>query len=367
MPGEEAHAVACLQTAREFTSSGEERKRQNGSCDGDRKHAREGDSVPALAGTDKGLKTTATQKRFKTPPTDQELKTPATHKVLLSERKSYLKKGLTKLFKGGYFEGTVEEYDAERDVYKIIYVDDDDEEMTYEEMKALVIRAMGCEGGGRADESRRVVARQRREKVEMAEQGRFYVAQENDTPRKRAKQLATCGAGNVPGAEKLAEAETADGVHAPACHAPVCHAPAGEHGAEGRACSVAGRACSVACSPAAGLPARKRTQRESSGLRWADDAPSGELYSVEYVETLHGLPLDASERERRAFFASLHRSKLRQRAAKGSHGKRRTEQHVEPTKPVTHSAAYLLCKGGVQGARQSAQALEMELRMSEMI
>jgi hypothetical protein len=151
---------------------------------------------------------------------------------------------------------------------------------------------------------------------------------------------------------------------ADADHAPACHAPAGEHGAEGRACSVAG-------SPAAGLPARrqreKRTPRVSLCLRWADDAPCGELYSVEYVETLHGLPLDASERERRAFFASLHRSKLRQRAAKGSHGKRRTEQHVEPTKPVTHSAAYLLCKGGVQGARQSAQALEMELRMSEMI
>ena len=147
---------------------------------------------------------------------------------------------------------------------------------------------------------------------------------------------------------------------AAACHAAACHAPAGEHGAEGRACSVAG-------SPAAGLPARrqreKRTPRVSLCLRWADDAPCGELYSVEYVETLHGLPLDASERERRAFFASLHRSKLRQRAAKGK-GERRKEQ---PTKPVTHSAAYLLCKGGVQGARQSAQALEMELKLPEMI
>ena len=158
------------------------------------------------------------------------------------------------------------------------------------------------------------------------------------------------------------DAATAAAVHAPAVHAPAC--PAGEHGAEDRDCSVA-------CSPAAGLPARrhreKRTRTGSSGLRWADDAPSGELYSVEYVETLHGLPLDASERERRAFFSSLHRSKLRQRAAKGSHGERRTEQHVVPTKPVTHSAAYLLCKGGEQGARQSAQALEMELKISEMI
>ena len=154
------------------------------------------------------------------------------------------------------------------------------------------------------------------------------------------------------------DAATAAAVHAPAVHAPAC--PAGEHGAEDRDCSVA-------CSPAAGLPARrhreKRTRTGSSGLRWADDAPSGELYSVEYVETLHGLPLDASERERRAFFASLHRSKLRQRAGKGK-GERRKEQ---PTKPVTHSAAYLLCKGGVQGARQSAQALEMELKLSEMI
>jgi hypothetical protein len=176
------------------------------------KHAREGDSVPALACTDKRLKTPATQQRFKTPLTDKKLQTPVTHKALLAERKSYLKKGLTKLFKGyGYFEGTVEDYDAERDVYKIVYVDDDDEEMTYEEMKALVLRAMkggpGCEGGGRVDESRHVVARKMDAKVEMGEQGQFYVAQENDTPRKIAKQLATCGAGNVPGAEKLSAEE----------------------------------------------------------------------------------------------------------------------------------------------------------------
>lgn len=148
-----------------------------------------------------------------------------------------------------------------------------------------------------------------------------------------------------------------------AVHAPVYHAPAGDHDAQ--------------CLEA-DLPARKRTRRGSSGLRWADDAPSGELYSVEYVETLHGLPLDASERDRRAFFASLHRSKLRQRAVKRLHGERRTAQNEEkrkkeyhceePTKPGgTHSAAYLLCKGGVQGARQSAQALEMELEMLEII
>jgi hypothetical protein len=191
------------------------------------KHASQGDSVPALASgntgvrtTDKGLKTPATQERFKTRP-DKELKTPATktpatHKALLSERKSYLKKGLKKLFKGyGYFEGTVEEYDAERDVYKIVYVDDDDEEMTYEEMKALVLRAMKGSPASGSDESRRVVvARKMGEKVEMCEQGRFYVAQENDTPRKIAKQLATCGAWNVhskecafQGAEKLSAEE----------------------------------------------------------------------------------------------------------------------------------------------------------------
>jgi hypothetical protein len=191
------------------------------------KHASKGDSVPALASgegvrtTEKGLKTPATQKRFKTRP-DKELKTPATktpatHKVLLSERKSYLKKGLTKLFKGyGYFEGTVQEYDAERDVYKIVYVDDDDEEMTYEEMKALVLRAVRGGPASGSDESRRVVARKMGEKVEMSEQGRFYVAQENDTPRKIAKQLATCWARNVhskpkecafQGAEKLSAEE----------------------------------------------------------------------------------------------------------------------------------------------------------------
>jgi hypothetical protein len=151
---------------------------------------------------------------------------------------------------------------------------------------------------------------------------------------------------------------------AAADHAPACHEPAGEQGAEGRACSVAG-------SPAAGLPARRQREKRTrmgSSVRFADDAPSGELYSVEYVETLHGLPLDASERERRAFFASLHRSKLRQRAAKGTKGERQGNwENVEPTKPVKQSAAYLLCKGGVQGARQSAQALEMELKMSEMI
>jgi hypothetical protein len=60
----------------------------------------------------------------------------ATWPLSVRERKWYLKKGLTKLFKGyGYFEGTVEEYYAERDVYKIVYVDDDEEEMTYGEMK----------------------------------------------------------------------------------------------------------------------------------------------------------------------------------------------------------------------------------------
>ena len=36
----------------------------------------------------------------------------------------------------------------------------------------------------------------------------------------------------------------------------------------------------------------------------------------------------------------------------------------QPTKPLALSAAYLLCKGGAQGALQSAQALELELRMS---
>jgi hypothetical protein len=60
----------------------------------------------------------------------------ATWPLSVRERQWYLKKGLTKLFKGyGYFEGTVEEYYAERDVYKIVYVDDDEEEMKYAEMK----------------------------------------------------------------------------------------------------------------------------------------------------------------------------------------------------------------------------------------
>jgi len=94
-------------------------------------------------------------------------------------------------------------------------VDDDDEEMTYEEMKALVLRAMKGSPASGSDESRRVVvARKMGEKVEMCEQGRFYVAQENDTPRKIAKQLATCGAWNVhskecafQGAEKLSAEE----------------------------------------------------------------------------------------------------------------------------------------------------------------
>ena len=138
----------------------------------------------------------------------------------------------------------------------------------------------------------------------------------------------------------------------PAAPAAACHVRADEHGAAGRDCST----------PPAGRPPPKRKREAPPSLRWADDTPSGELNRVAYVETMHGLPMDASEREQRAFFASLHRSKLRQQAAKREHAQRTSQE--QPTKPLALSAAYLLCKGGAQGALQSAQALELELRMS---
>jgi hypothetical protein len=68
-------------------------------------------------------------------------------------------------------------YDAESDVYKIAYADDDEEDMTYAEVKSLVLR--NVPGGG----SKEVVNNL----------GRWYVAAENDTPRRIAAELAQRG------------------------------------------------------------------------------------------------------------------------------------------------------------------------------
>ena len=56
----------------------------------------------------------------------------------IKERESYVGKSVNKLFRGrGYFRGNVREYDAGRDVYKIVYEDGDMEELSYEEVKSL--------------------------------------------------------------------------------------------------------------------------------------------------------------------------------------------------------------------------------------
>jgi len=98
----------------------------------------------------------------------------------VSERQAYLKQGLIKWFEEhcGFFRGTVRAYDAKSDVYKIAYAADDEEDMSYEEMKSLVLRGTG---GG----SMKVVS----------SYGSWWVAAENDTPRRIAAELAKRGPG----------------------------------------------------------------------------------------------------------------------------------------------------------------------------
>jgi hypothetical protein len=98
----------------------------------------------------------------------------------VAEREVYVTKCLIKWFEeyAGYFRGVVRAYDAESDVYKIAYAaDEEDEDMTYEEVKSLVLR--GVPGGS----SKEVVSNH----------GRWYVAAENDTPRKIAAELEKSG------------------------------------------------------------------------------------------------------------------------------------------------------------------------------
>jgi hypothetical protein len=100
----------------------------------------------------------------------------------VAEREAYLKKSLIKWFAeygeyGRYFRGVVRAYDAESDVYKIAYAADDEEDMTYAEVKSLVLR--NVPGG----DSKEVVNNH----------GRWYVAAENDTPRRIAAKLARRG------------------------------------------------------------------------------------------------------------------------------------------------------------------------------
>ena len=100
----------------------------------------------------------------------------------VAEREAYLKKSLIKWFAeygeyGWYFRGVVRAYDAESDVYKIAYEDDEEQDMTYAEVESLVLR--NVPGG----DSKEVVNNH----------GRWYVAAENDTPRRIAKKLGQRG------------------------------------------------------------------------------------------------------------------------------------------------------------------------------
>ena len=66
-----------------------------------------------------------------------------------AERESFLDQSLSKLCKGhGVFRGIVREYDAEKDVYKIVYEDGDEEELDYERMKAMVLKRSKGPGYG---------------------------------------------------------------------------------------------------------------------------------------------------------------------------------------------------------------------------
>jgi len=119
-------------------------------------------------------------------PEDLEGLPPVKKKLRLdvSQREAYLKKGVIKWFEEHcrFFRGTVRAYDAESDVYKIAYATDDEEDMSYEEVKSLVLRGTG---GG----SRKVVS----------SFGSWWVAAENDTPRRIVAELAKRGPGDGPG------------------------------------------------------------------------------------------------------------------------------------------------------------------------
>jgi hypothetical protein len=102
----------------------------------------------------------------------------------VSEREAYLKKGLIKWFEEhcGFFRGTVRAYDTESDVYKIAYATDDEEDMSYEEVKSLVLKGTG---GGSTEV--------------VSSYGSWWVAAENDTPRRIVAELAKRGSGEGPG------------------------------------------------------------------------------------------------------------------------------------------------------------------------
>ena len=130
--------------------------------------------------------------------TDKGLEARDEAEVHLAERRSYLKQGLTKLFKGhGWFEGRVEEYDAERDVYKIVYVDDDDEEMTYEEMKALVLKCKKRERGGTRERVGTEDCSVRHKRANPGHRSRPEQQDTVDDLRKPQRKYANCGPGMV--------------------------------------------------------------------------------------------------------------------------------------------------------------------------
>ena len=75
-----------------------------------------------------------------------------------------------------------------------------------------------------------------------------------------------------------------------------------------------------------------------------------------YVETTYGLPSDATERERRAYYASKQRARLRTEAKR----KEREQKNLEVKRcdATTHDT---LCQGGLEGAYHSGTMLELEL------
>ena len=101
-----------------------------------------------------------------------------------------------------------------------------------------------------------------------------------------------------------------------------------------------------------GVPLRASASHALQGrFRWADDNEGVALDTTEYVETTYGLPLDATERQRRAFFCAQKRSKLRHEAE----SKRKQLQRGTLARDA-------LCKGGEEGAIESARMLERELQ-----
>ena len=70
----------------------------------------------------------------------------------IAQRKVYLQQSVIKWLAqyGGYYTGTVSKYDAQRDIYTIVYAAFVEEDMLFEEVKSLVLKNVQ---GGRSKEA----------------------------------------------------------------------------------------------------------------------------------------------------------------------------------------------------------------------